>query len=102
MNIYIYIAVMAVTTYLIRMVPLVLLKKDIKNKYFRAFLKYIPVCCLTAMTVPAIFYATNSIISGIAAFLVAVLLALFKRDLVTVAAGSCIAVFITEQILRLF
>ena len=98
--IYIYILVMALTTYLIRMLPLTVFKKEIKNRYIKAFLKFIPVCCLTAMTVPAIFMSTGYLISGIAAFLVAVVLALFKRSLVVVAAGSSAAVFITELIIR--
>ncbi len=99
--IYIYIIAMALTTYLIRMLPLTIFKREIKNKYIRAFLKFIPVCCLTAMTVPAIFMSTEYLLSGIAAFVAAVILALCKRSLVVVAAGSSIAVFITELIIRL-
>ncbi len=99
--IYIYILVMALTTYLIRMLPLTVFKKEIKNRYIKAFLKFIPVCCLTAMTIPAIFMSTEYLISGIAAFLVAVILALFKRSLVVVAAGSSAAVFITEFLIRM-
>lgn len=99
--IYIYIIAMALTTYLIRMLPLTVFKKEIKNRYIKAFLKFIPVCCLTAMTVPAIFMSTEYLISGLAAFLVAVILALLKRSLVVVAAGSSAAVFITELIIRM-
>ncbi len=101
MSIYAYILVMALTTYLIRMLPMTVFRKEIKNKYIKAFLKYIPVSCLTAMTVPAIFMATEHLVSGIAAFAVAVILALCKRSLVVVAAGSCAAVFITELIISL-
>lgn len=101
MKIYSYILVMALTTYLIRMLPLTVFRKEIKNKYIKAFLKYIPVACLTAMTVPAMFMATENLASGIAAFAVAVVLALCKRSLVVVAAGSCAAVFITELIVGL-
>lgn len=99
MNIYIYIAVMALTTYLIRMLPMVALRRDIKNKYIKAFLKFIPASCLTAMTIPAIFFSTQWVISGIAAFLTAVILSICKKNLVTVAAGSCITVFLVELIL---
>ena len=101
MSIYIYIFVMAVTTYLIRAIPLTLLKKPIKNRFFHSFLHYIPTACLTAMTFPAILYATNSMISGAVGLVVAVVLAFFRRSLILVAASSCVAVFFTEQLLRL-
>ena len=99
--IYIYIIVMAVTTYLIRAVPLTLLKKPIKNRFFRSFLHYIPTACLTAMTFPAILYATNDMLSGAVGLLVAVVLAFCGKSLIVVAASSCVAVFITEQIIKL-
>ena len=100
MSPYIYIAVMAVTTYLIRMVPLVFFRKEIKNRFIRSFLAYVPCACLTAMTFPAILYSTNAVISGAVALAVALIAALCKRSLVTVAALSCAAVFITELITR--
>ncbi len=100
MSPYIYIAVMAVTTYLIRMVPLVFFRKEIKNRFIRSFLAYVPCACLTAMTFPAILYSTNAVISGAVALAVALIAALCKRSLVTVAALSCAAVFITELIMR--
>ena len=100
--IYFYLAAMALTTYLIRMLPLTVFRKEIKNRYIKAFLKFIPVCCLTAMTIPAIFTSTEHLVSGIAAFLVAVVLSLCKRSLVVVAAGASAAVFITEIIIGLF
>ena len=99
--IYVYIIVMAVTTYLIRMLPLTLLKKPIKNRFFRSFLHYIPTACLTAMTFPAILYATDNMLSGAVGLVVAVTLAFFKRSLIVVATSSCLAVFLTEQLLRL-
>lgn len=101
MGIYKYIAVMAITTYLIRMLPLTFFRKEIKNKYIKSFLKYIPVSCLTAMTVPAIFTATGNIVAGIAAFIAAVILALYKKSLVTVAAGCCAAVLLTDFLMAL-
>lgn len=101
MSIYLYIAAMALTTYFIRMLPLTVFRKEIKNKFIRAFLRFIPVCCLTAMTVPAIFFATPHLISGIVAFLVAVALAFFKKSLVIVAAGCSLGVFLTELIITL-
>lgn len=100
MSPYIYIAVMALTTYLIRMIPLVFFRKEIKNRFVRSFLAYVPCACLTAMTFPAILYSTNAVISGAIALAVALIAALCKRSLVTVAALSCAAVFVTELILR--
>ena len=73
--IYGYIFVMAGVTYLIRMLPLTLIQKKITNIYIRSFLYYIPYACLTAMTFPAILYATRSPVSGAAGFLTAVILA---------------------------
>lgn len=98
MSIYVYIAVMALTTYLIRMVPLTLFQKEIKNRFLRSFLAYVPCACLTAMTFPAILYATEHLASGASALIVAVVLAFRGKGLVTVAAGSCIAVFVAERI----
>jgi branched-subunit amino acid transport protein len=100
MNIYIYIAVMAVTTYLIRMLPMVIFKKEIKNRYLRSFFYYVPCACLAAMTLPSMVFATASIWSGLAGLTVAAALALFGRSLVTVAAGSCATVFIAELIIK--
>ncbi len=101
MSTYVYIAVMALTTYLIRMIPLVFFRKEIKNRFIRSFLSYVPCACLTAMTFPAILYSTNAVLSGVIALAVALIAALCKRSLVTVAALSCAAVFVTEWIIRL-
>jgi branched-subunit amino acid transport protein len=100
MNIYIYILVMAVTTYLIRMLPLVFFKKPIRSRFLRSFLHYVPVACLTGMTFPALLYATEHIISGVVGLAIAVLLAFKNKSLIVVAAASCVAVFLTEQLLR--
>ena len=99
MKIDLYILVMTVTTYLIRALPLTLFTKPIKSRFLRSFLHYVPVACLTAMTFPAILYATGSIFSGIVGLAVAVILALKGKGLVLVAAASCAAVFLTEQLL---
>ena len=101
MNLYVYILVMALTTYLIRMLPLTLFQKEIKSRFLRSFLAYVPCACLAAMTFPAILYATNSVFSGLAGLVVAVLLAFFGKSLVTVATCSCAAVFVSEQLLSL-
>ena len=101
MNIYLYILVMAVTTYLIRAVPLTLMKKPIRNRFLKSFLHYVPTACLTAMTFPAILTATEHMIAGAIGLAVAVVLALRKKSLIVVAVAACAAVFLTEQIIRL-
>ena len=101
MSIYIYVAVMAVTTYLIRAIPLTLMKKPIRSRFLRSFLHYVPTACLTAMTFPAILYATDHIWSGAAGFLVGVILALKNKSLIVVAVASCATTFLVEQLLCL-
>ncbi|MBO6148983.1 MAG: AzlD domain-containing protein [Lachnospiraceae bacterium] len=99
-NIYIYIAVMAIVTYLIRVLPLTLIRSEIKNPFIRSFLYYVPYATLTAMTVPAIFTAAKSLYSGLAAFIVALFLSFLRRSLLTVAAGACLTVFLAEALIR--
>lgn len=96
---FIYLLVMAGITYLIRMLPLVLINKKIKNKYLLSFLYYIPYTVLSVMTVPAIFYATE-LIPAIAGFAVALFLGYKEKSLVTVAMLSCTAVFVMEIIMQ--
>ena len=101
MKIYIYIIVMAVTTYLVRALPLTLFKKPIRNRFLKSFLHYVPTACLTAMTFPAILSATENMISGALGLAVAVLLSLKRKSLIVVAVASCAAVFLTEQLIKL-
>lgn len=98
-NIYFYILVMAGVTYLIRMLPLVLAKKEISNPFIKSFLYYVPYACLAAMTFPAILSATSSTISAAAGFAVALLAAYKEKSLLMVALAACGAVFIAERIL---
>ncbi len=100
-NYFIYLLVMAGVTYLIRMIPLVLVKKKIKNKFLLSFLYYVPYAVLSVMTFPAIFYSTSSVVSAVAGTLIALVLAYFRRSMVTVAAFSCTGVFVTEYIMRI-
>ena len=100
MRIYLYILTMAVTTYLIRALPLLFLKKPIRSRFLRSFLHYVPVACLTAMTFPAILYTTDHILSGAVGLALALVLALKKKSLITVAAAACLGVFLTEQAMR--
>ena len=101
MSIYVYVAVMAVTTYLIRAIPLTLLKKPIRSRFLRSFLRYVPTACLTAMTFPAILYATDHVISGAAGLAVGVILALKNKSLIVVAVASCAVTFLVEQLMCL-
>lgn len=101
MKIYLYILAMAVTTYLIRALPLLFMKKPIQSRFLRSFLHYVPVACLTAMTFPAILYTTDHMISGGVGLGLAVLLALRKKSLITVAVAACLGVFLTEQLIQI-
>lgn len=90
------IIVMAVVTYIIRALPLTFFKREITNTYIKSFLAYMPYAVLGAMTVPAIFYCTSSVVSAICGFIAAIILAIFNRGLLTTAAGAVIAVYIVE------
>ena len=94
-NIFIYIAVMALVTYLIRMLPLVIFRKKIENRFIRSFLYYIPYAVLAAMTF------TGSVWSAVAGLIVALLLAFFEKGLLTVALSSCVAVFVIEFLIKI-
>ena len=94
----IYLLIMAGSTYLIRAIPFALFRKKIKNTWIQSFLEYIPYAVLTAMTIPAIFYATESIFSATIGLLTAIVFAFLGKDLTTVAAAACIAVFISERL----
>ena len=100
-NIFIYIAVMALVTYLIRMLPLVIFRKKIENRFIRSFLYYIPYAVLVAMTFPAVFSSTGSVWSAVAGLIVALLLAFFEKGLLTVALSSCVAVFVIEFLIKI-
>lgn len=95
MSIAIYILVMAGVTYLIRMLPFTLFRKKIKSKFFKSVLYYIPYAVLSAMTFPAIFYSTDSVVSAAVGTVIAVVLAYFKVPLVVVALAACAGAFVT-------
>ena len=98
-NIYIYILVMAGVTYLIRLLPLTLIRKEIKNTFIRSFLYYVPYVTLSVMTFPAILEATESFWSALTGFIIAVIVAWKGGSLLKVAAAACISVFIIELFL---
>lgn len=96
-----YTLVMAAVTYLIRMLPLVAIRRKIESRFLRSFLYYIPYAVLGAMTFPAILYSTSSMLSAAVGTIVAILLARFGCGLMTVATSACAAVWIAEALLTL-
>lgn len=94
--VYMTILVTALTTYLIRVIPLLVLRKPIKSRFFRSFLFYAPYVTLAVLTFPAILSATGSFPSAFAGFLVAVVFAFLKLGLPATAAAGCIAALLVE------
>lgn len=89
---------MALVTYALRVSPLVLFRKKIENKTLQSFLHYVPYTVLAAMTFPAIFSSTDSSVASVAGCFVGILLAYFKRGLVTVAVGAASMVLILSML----
>ena len=89
-----YLLAMALTTYLVRMIPFALFTKKIKSRYIRSFLYYIPYTVLSAMTFPAIFFSTGNTYTAIAGTVVALGLSLFRMPLIVVALAAAAASFI--------
>ncbi|MBR2353547.1 MAG: AzlD domain-containing protein [Clostridia bacterium] len=100
MNPYIYIACMAGITFLIRVLPLTLIRKEIKNTTLRSFLYYVPYVTLAVMTFPSILSATQSPIAAAVALIIAMVCAWFGRSLFTVAIVSTLTVFLLELFLK--
>ncbi|MGI5893500.1 MAG: AzlD domain-containing protein [Candidatus Merdivicinus sp.] len=94
--------IMALVTYLPRMLPLVLFRKKISNPFIRSFLGYVPYAVLAAMTFPSILFATSSVLSAIFGMITALILAYFRKGLLTVALAATAVVFMVEQLLRIF
>ncbi len=95
-NIWIYLLVAALTIYLIRVLPMTLIRRDIKNPFIRSFLYYVPYVTLAVMTFPAILSATGSSVSAWAGFLTGVVLAYVDGNLFRVAICSCVVVYLAE------
>ena len=93
---FVYLLVTAGVTYLVRSVPLVLMKGKIRNRFILSFLHYIPYAVLSVMTIPAIFYATGDLIPAAIGFVVACVLAYREKSLVQVAAAACCAVLAAQ------
>lgn len=99
MEYWIYLAIMAGSTYLIRSVPFALMRKKITNPFIRSFLYYIPYAVLTAMTFPAVLFAAGNVTAAAVGFGVAIAFALWGKGLTTVAAAACAGVFLVDWIM---
>ena len=91
-----YIFVMAVVTYLIRMIPITFFRKEIKNQFVKSFLTYIPYAVLAAMTFPAILDSSQNMVASIVGCVIALLFAYLQQDLIVVAILSCLSVWIVN------
>ena len=96
-----YLAVMAGVTYLIRMLPLTVFRREIKSVFIRSFLHYVPYAVLAAMTIPGILASTGNIWTALAGLAVAVVMAWRGMSLLSVAIGACVAVAAAQGIMML-
>ena len=101
MEYWIYLLIMAGSTYLIRAVPFALVQRKITNRFLQSFLYYIPYAVLTAMTFPAVLYAAGNVVATAVGFVIAIGFALKGKGLTTVAVAACAAVFLTDWIMTL-
>lgn len=100
-NVYVYILVMAIVTYLIRVVPLALIRKEIKSPFIKSFLFYVPYATLAAMTFPSILMTEGlSLAAGAAGLVTALVLSYLRKDLLTVAACACGAALVIEVLIN--
>ena len=98
-NIYMYIFIMALVTYVIRVVPLTLIRGRIKNKFICSFLYYVPYVTLAVMTFPAMVEATREPMAGALALVAGILLAWFGASLFKISISCCVVVFIVEMLI---
>ena len=96
---FLYLLVMSGSTYLIRAIPFAVINKKIENRFIKSFLYYIPYAVLTAMTFPAILYATDYVVSAAVGFVVALVFAWKGKSLTTVAVAACVAVYLVEMLI---
>ena len=96
-----YLVVMAGVTYLIRMLPLTIFRREIKSVFIKSFLHYVPYAVLAAMTIPGILTSTGDIRTAIAGLVVAVVMAWRGMSLLSVAIGACVAVAAAQGLLML-
>jgi len=96
-----YLIVMAGVTYMVRMLPLTVFRKEIKSVFIKSFLHYVPYAVLGAMTFPDVLYSTGSLWTALAGLIVAVVIAWRGRSLLTVAIGACLAVAVAQGVILL-
>jgi len=96
-----YLLVMAGVTYLIRMLPLTVFRKEIKSVFVKSFLHYVPYAVLGAMTFPDVMYSTGSLWTALVGLVVAIVMAWRGRSLLTVAIGACLAVAAAQGVMML-
>lgn len=101
-NLYMYVSIflMAAVTYLIRFIPLWILRKPIKNKFFRSFLYYSPYVTLSVMTFPAVLSCTGDVRTSLIGFAAALIMSFSGLHFVITTFGSCFAVFIFQLFLH--
>ena len=99
MPIIVYMLVMALVTYAIRMLPFAFIKKKVKSKFIRSFLYYVPYAVLSAMTFPAIFYSTGDMLTAVIGSVVALVLAFFRLPLIVVALAAVASAFLSVYII---
>lgn len=92
----IYMILMAGTTYLIRMIPFTFFRKKVTNRFFKSFLYYVPYAVLSAMTFPAVFFSTGSLLTASVGTAVALVLAFCNCSLTVVAASAAVATFVVS------
>ena len=95
-NVYLYLLVMVIVTYAIRVLPLTLIRKPIRSRFIQSFLYYVPYVTLAVMTFPAILNATGSVWSGLAALLFGIVLAWLGAGLFPISVLCCVVVFVLE------
>jgi len=93
---FIAVVIMALVTYIPRTLPITLFTGEIKSKYIKSFLYYVPYAVLASLTFPGIFYCTDNMLAAVAGTAVALILAFFNRSLVVVAASAVFAIFIVN------
>lgn len=98
-NVYIYIFIMFAVTYAIRVLPLTLFNRKIKNRFIRSFLCYVPSVTLAVMTFPSMIHASDNMTAGIIALVVGIATAWLDLGLLRVAAACCAAVFVAELVI---
>ena len=98
MTLYTYISIFTafLVSYLIRVLPLTLIRKPIKNRFLKSFLYYVPYITLAVMTFPSIIEATQSPVAGVIALIVGIVLSYFGAGLFPVACACCAVVFAAE------